>query len=75
MVRPQNLVLTPGATDGWGGRIVFAKQAGATMEYEVEAPPLPSLKVVAMRAGGDLAIGSAVAIAVRDPQACVVFAP
>jgi ABC-type Fe3+/spermidine/putrescine transport system ATPase subunit len=75
MVRPQNLALTPGAAAGWGGRIAFAKQAGATIEYEVESPVSPLLKVVAMRAGQDLAVGSAVAIAVRDPQACVVFAP
>ena len=75
MVRPQNLLLTAGAAAGWSGRVAFAKQAGATMEYEVESPSSPPLKVVAMRSGPALAVGGSVGIAVRDPQACMVFAP
>jgi ABC-type Fe3+/spermidine/putrescine transport system ATPase subunit len=76
MVRPQNLTLSARTGDGWAGKIVFAKQAGAMIEYEVETPHAPPLKVVAMRAHGqDFAIGAEVAIAVRDPAACVVFAP
>jgi ABC-type Fe3+/spermidine/putrescine transport system ATPase subunit len=75
MVRPHNLTLVP-AGSGWTGELRHRRHVGPMMEYEIGFADGTSVKAVALH--GDLASepvpGEGVAIKVRDPARCLVFA-
>jgi ABC-type Fe3+/spermidine/putrescine transport system ATPase subunit len=79
MVRPHNLALRrAGSTDlagSWSGELVFRRHVGAMMEYEVRLPDGQAIRAVGLH--GDQPVepsrGESVAIAVRNPAACMVF--
>ena len=79
VVRPENIALAAdGPADGgerWRGKVSFVRTLGATVEYEIEIEGRPPVRAVALRQAKDrtLAVGEAVGLALRDPDACVVL--
>lgn len=78
MVRPHNILLSP-ATDAaspWLGEVRFRRHVGALMEYEIAVPDSAPVRAVALRS--DRAMepgpGETVAVSIRDPAACMLFA-
>ena len=78
MVRPQNLAIARpevGATS-WIGEVRFRRHVGAMMEYEVGFADGRVVRTLALH--GDRAAeptpGDRVAVSVREPTACMVFA-
>ncbi len=78
VVRPENLRLMHAshAAEGLAGTISFIRPIGPMIEYEVETPSGVRLKVTTSRPRTDevFPLGQAVTIALRDPEACTVFA-
>jgi ABC-type Fe3+/spermidine/putrescine transport system ATPase subunit len=75
MVRPHNLALSRGGA-GWRGELRHSRHVGPMMEYEVGFPDGRTVKAVALHGdpAGQPAPGEAVAVTVRDPARCMVFA-
>jgi ABC-type Fe3+/spermidine/putrescine transport system ATPase subunit len=75
MVRPHNLAVST-TGDGWMGELRHRRHVGPMMEYEVGFADGRTVKAVALH--GDLAAepapGDRVAVRVRDPARCMVFA-
>jgi ABC-type Fe3+/spermidine/putrescine transport system ATPase subunit len=78
MVRPQNLALAKvgAGSPGWLGEVRFRRHAGALMEYEVVFPDGRVVRTLALHEArtSEPEPGETVAVSVRDPAACMVFA-
>ena len=74
VLRPENLLVSPGAGGAWRGRVSFARVLGPTTEYEItpDTGDAPLRAVVARDAEALAAPGDEVSIAIVDPHACVV---
>ena len=79
VVRPENILVeaepSGEGTRRWRGQISFIRPLGVTVEYEVEISGQAPVRAVALRQGGEatLAVGQAVGLGLRDPEACVVL--
>ena len=79
LVRPHNIILAAAdaGRSGWTGTVRSRRHVGAVLEYEIEADAGATLRAVALKdeAGAALALGDRVALRLRCPAACTVFAP
>ncbi len=76
MVRPHNLALSREGEGGWRGEVRFRRHVGPMMEYEVGFTDGRSIRTVALHGDRETepAPGDAVAVSVRDPAICMIFA-
>jgi ABC-type Fe3+/spermidine/putrescine transport system ATPase subunit len=78
MVRPQNLVVVRSATGSspWTGELRFLRHVGVLMEYEIGMSNGQVVRTVALHAdrAAEPQPGETVALQVRDPAACMLFA-
>jgi ABC-type Fe3+/spermidine/putrescine transport system ATPase subunit len=77
VLRPENLLLNEpsGAAPTWEGTVSFVRPLGATVEYEVDLGADGALRILDLREPHErpFAVGARVAVALRNPGACVVL--